>query len=129
MPQEFDAGRPIYLQLCEMLTHAIVSGEFSPGQRLQGVRELALQYGVNPNTAQRTMAELERKGLVYSERTAGRFVTTNTELIASVRKASALDETCAYLRKMENLGITQDEVQHLLAEATNEVMKGDYNVR
>lgn len=120
MPHEFDAGRPIYLQLCELLIQAIVSGAFSPGQRLAGVRELALQYGVNPNTAQRTMAELERQGLVYSERTAGRFVTTDEALIASVRKAAALEQASAFLKKMENLGITPKEIQALLEEAAEE---------
>lgn len=127
MSYEFDAGRPIYLQLCELLTHAIVSGEFSPGQRLQGVRELALQYGVNPNTAQRTMTELERTGLVYSERTTGRFVTTDTDLIASVRKASALEQTALFLQKMADLGITQEEIQDFLFEAANEITKGEHN--
>lgn len=127
MPHEFDAGRPIYQQLCELLTQAIASGEFSPGQRLPGVRELALQYGVNPNTAQRTMAELERDGLVYSERTAGRFVTTDTNLIAAVRKAAALEQTVVFLKKMTNLGITQDEIQILLADAANKMTEGEHN--
>lgn len=124
MPHEFDAGRPIYLQLCELLTHGIVSGEFTPGQRLPGVREMALQYGVNPNTAQRTMAELERQGLVYSERTSGRFVTTDTGLIAAVRRAAALEQAIAFLQKMENLGIAGDAVQELLAEAAREREEG-----
>lgn len=126
MPHEFDAGRPIYLQLCELLTQKIVSGEFAPAQRLPGVRELALQFGVNPNTAQRTMAELERQGLVYSERTAGRFVTEDKELIAAVRKAAALEQAVIFLNKMTSLGISMDEVQNLLEEA-NEKMGGDTN--
>lgn len=126
MPYEFDAGRPIYLQLVELLTQAIVSGEFSPGQKLPGVRELALQYGVNPNTAQRTMAELERQGLAYSERTAGRFVTTDQSQIAAVRRTAALKQTADYLQKMVNLGITKDEIQNLLAEAA-EKMEGEHN--
>lgn len=127
MPHEFDAGRPIYLQLCELLTHAIVSGEFESGQRLPGVRELALQYGVNPNTAQRTMAELEREGLVYSERTTGRFVTTDTQLIAEVRKAAALEQATIFLKKMANLGIAQEDIQSLLTEAADEMTKGENN--
>ena len=126
MPHEFDAGRPIYFQLCELLTQAIVSGEFSPGQRLPGVRELALQYGVNPNTAQRTMAELERQGLVYSERTAGRFVTTDEALIKSVRKAAALEQAAGFLRQMNNLGFAREEAMELLNEAA-ESMEGENN--
>lgn len=126
MPYEFDAGRPIYLQLVELLTQAVVSGEFSPGQKLPGVRELALQYGVNPNTAQRTMAELERQGLAYSERTAGRFVTTDQSQIAAVRRTAALKQTADYLQKMVKLGITKEEIQNLLAEAA-EKMEGEHN--
>lgn len=126
MPHEFDAGRPIYQQLCELLTQAIASGEYSPGQRLPGVRELALQYGVNPNTAQRTMAELERQGLVYSERTAGRFVTADSQLIAAIRRAAALDQAVGFLQKMASLGIAQAEIQDLLAQAAKE-MKGEHN--
>lgn len=117
MPHEFDAGRPIYYQLCELLTQAIVSGDFSPGERLPGVREMALQYGVNPNTAQRTMAELERQGLVYSERTAGRFVTSDENLIAQIRKEAALAQAANFLKQMKKLGIAQDEIQQLLTEA------------
>lgn len=127
MSYEFDAGRPIYLQLCELLTQAIVSGEYTPGQRLSGVRELAMQYGVNPNTAQRTMTELERNGLVYSERTTGRFVTTDTDRIAEVRNAAALEQTVLFLKKMDNLGITQDEIQNLLADAAKTIAKGEHN--
>lgn len=126
MPYEFDAGRPIYLQLVELLTQAIVSGEFAPGQKLPGVRDLALQYGVNPNTVQRTMAELERQGLTYSERTAGRFVTMDQAQISAVRRMAALQQTADYLQKMVSLGITKDEIQNLLAEAA-EKMEGEHN--
>lgn len=117
MPHEFDAGRPIYTQLCELMTQTIVSGEYAPGQRLPGVRELALQYGVNPNTAQRTMAELERQGLVYSERTAGRFVTTDAALIMEMRRVGALEQAIVFLRQMKKLGIERDALSELLEQA------------
>ena len=123
MPHEFDAARPIYFQLAELMTQAIVSGEYAPGQRLPGVRELALQYGVNPNTAQRTMAELERLGLVYSERTTGRFVTTDQTLIETTRRAAALEQAVGFLRQMKKLGIPQEEARELLAEAA--AMEGE----
>lgn len=125
MPQEFDASRPIYVQLAELMTQAIVSGTYSPGQKLPGVRELALQYGVNPNTAQRTMAELERVGLVYSERTAGRFVTADTALIARTQKNAALKQAILFLRQMDQLGIRREDAQALLAEAAGMDEKGE----
>lgn len=117
MPQEFDSARPIYMQLAELVTQSILSGEFAPGQKLPGVRELALQYGVNPNTAQRTMAELERMGLVYSERTAGRFVTTNEELIMQTRVDAAMEQAVIFLSQMKKLGLTPEETLKLLAKA------------
>ena len=78
MKWQFSNSAPIYAQLIEQIKMAIVSGEFPAGERLPSVRELAAETGVNPNTMQRAMTELERDGLVYSQRTAGRFVTENT---------------------------------------------------
>lgn len=124
MPQEFDSARPIYIQLAERMIQSIVSGEFTPGQKLPGVRELALQYGVNPNTAQRTMAELERMGLVYAERTAGRFVTTNEELIMQTRVDTAMEQAVIFLSQMKKLGLSREEALKLLAKA-GETEKGE----
>ena len=75
---KFDSSAPIYSQLVRHIQEAIVSGEFTPGDRLPSVRDMAMEAGVNPNTMQRALTELERDGLVYSQRTAGRFVTENT---------------------------------------------------
>lgn len=127
MPREFDAGRPIYTQLCQLLTQSIVSGELTPGQRLPGVREMALQYGVNPNTVQRTMAELERQGLVYSERTAGRFVTTDAALIAQVQREAALELAENFLEEMKMLGIQWNQARELLEQAAAGNQEGEHN--
>ena len=70
---DFDASRPIWLQLREEFTRRIVIGRWAPGKQIPGVRELAVELGVNPNTVQRTLAELERDGLCRSERAVGRF--------------------------------------------------------
>lgn len=114
MPYEFDSARPIYTQLGELITQQIASGGYSPGQKLPGVRELALQYGVNPNTVQRTMTELERIGLVYSERTAGRFVTKDEALISETRIRIAQSYAAVFLEQMKKLGITPDAARQLL---------------
>lgn len=121
MPHEFDSARPIYHQLCELMTQRIVSGAYAPGQKLPGVRELALQYGVNPNTAQRTMAELEQQGLVHSERTAGRFVTTDIERIAQIRREAAMTLVDDFLQRMEQLGFTRAQVREILEKQEGEV--------
>ena len=73
------AGRPVYLQLIEQLELAIITGEYPPGEKIPGVRDLAAQAQVNPNTMQRALAELEARGLLETQRTAGRTVTSDTE--------------------------------------------------
>ena len=114
MEWTFREDTPIYTQLCEFLTMAIVSGELQPGQRLTTVRELAAEAGVNPNTAQRAIAELERRGLVYSRRTVGRFVTEDAERIESERQALAEERGRAFLAAMEKLGFNRIQTVMLL---------------
>lgn len=116
MPYEFDAARPIYSQLGELIIQQITSGAYSPGQKLPGVRELALQYGVNPNTVQRTMAELERQGLVYSERTAGRYVTKEEHLIMETKIQIARSYAAAFLEQMKKLGLSREEAQRMIQD-------------
>ena len=75
MGEQFDASRPIYAQLVERLKARILAGTYPPGGHLDSVRDLAAAAGVNPNTMQRALAQLETEGLVHTERTAGRYVT------------------------------------------------------
>ena len=77
---DYTPGIPIYLQIIEKIKAKIISGEWRAGDRVPPVRELSLSFGVNPNTMQRSLSELEREGLLYSERTAGRFVTADENL-------------------------------------------------
>ena len=93
MEWKIAADAPIYQQLSRQIRLGIVSGEYAPGERLPPVRELALAAGVNPNTMQRAMTELEREGLVFPQRTAGRFVTEDAELIAQARQTLAREQT------------------------------------
>jgi len=107
---------PIYPQLVELLKKAIVSGELAPGSRLQSVREMAMDAGVNPNTMQRALADLEQQGLVYTQRTAGRFVTEDAERIKSEGSAQARAATEAYLRSMNEMGYSVEETVKMVAE-------------
>ena len=81
MPWNLDNDRPIYLQLMERIQHDIISGVYQPGDKLPSVRDLAVEAAVNPNTMQKALSELERCGLVYSQRTSGRFITDDTAMI------------------------------------------------
>ena len=110
MKWKFSDSAPIYLQIVSGLQKAIINGTYPPGSRLPSVRELALEAGVNPNTMQRALAELERASLVYSVRTSGRFVTDDTAVLASLRKdlgSSIIEEFFSSLRA---IGMTDREI-------------------
>ncbi len=107
---QFDNNSPIYLQIIKEMTLRILSGVIKPGDKLPSVRELATQFGVNPNTMQRAMTEMEREGLVYTERTNGRFLTEQTELLSQKKALFAKEETEKYLAYMQKIGFTQEEI-------------------
>ena len=110
----FDNERPIYVQLVEKLRLEIVSGKLKSGERLPSVRELALTARVNPNTMQKALAELETEGLVYTERTNGKFVTANKELIEKIKRKLAKEKVNNYIKDMKNIGITYEQsIQYL----------------
>ena len=100
----FDSDQPIYTQLVDRIKFAIVSGELKPGDRMSAVRELALEAGVNPNTMQRALQQLEREGLVFAQRSAGRFVTEDTDVIGRVRSALAAQQVKRFRDAMANDG-------------------------
>ena len=112
----FDNDRPIYIQLVEQLKIEIVSGKLKSGERLPSVRELALTVKVNPNTMQKALVELENEGLVYTERTNGKYVTNNKELIEKIKKELAKEKVNNYLESMQNIGISYEEAISYLQE-------------
>ena len=112
----FDNERPIYIQLVERLRKEIVSGKLKAGERLPSVRDLALKTRVNPNTMQKALTELENEGLVYTERTNGKFVTNNKELIERIKKELAEEKINNFLNDMKNIGITYEETKIYLQE-------------
>lgn len=120
MVWSFSGDLPIYVQLIQQLEEGIVSGAFPKGGRLPTVRDLAQEAGVNPNTMQRAMAELERGGLVYSQRTAGRFVTEDQACIESAKRKLAQEQIQHFLEAMERLGYRQEELPELLRQACAE---------
>ena len=103
---------PIYAQLAKQIRLGIVSGEYVPGERLPPVRELAL-------------TELEREGMVFPQRTAGRFVTEDAALIAAARETLAREQTAGYLSAMQALGCGIAEIRGLIDELTEEKEEKD----
>lgn len=110
MSWKLDSDRPIYSQLLEYLLVNIVSGTYPQGSKLPSVRELAAVAGVNPNTMQRAFTELERIGLIRTERTLGRFVTEDDEMIKKAREEMAGEQLEIFISKMEQLGFTKAEI-------------------
>ena len=109
MKFEFDNNIPIYIQLVEQLKIAIISGKIELGERLPSVRDLAFQTKVNPNTKQKALVELENLKLIYTERTNGKFVTNDKNLIDFYRKENANLLARNYILSMENIGFTKLE--------------------
>ena len=116
----FRSDQPIYSQLTQRLTEAIVAGIYAPGEKLPSVRELAVEAGVNPNTVRRALAELERDGLVFSQRTTGRFVTENENMIANAKLRIADERVGEFLHSMKTLGCDKREVISLIEGAKEE---------
>ena len=113
---QFDNGLPIYLQIVKEMTLRALSGAMEPGEKIPPVRELAAEFGVNPNTMQRALTELERDGLVYSQRTTGRFVTEDQAMIASAKRSLAERHIQAFLEAMTHLGYGREEILTLLRQ-------------
>ncbi len=114
MAWELDADRPIYMQLIERIQMQIVSGFYPPGGKVPSVRELAALAAVNPNTMQKAFSELERGGLIITQRTNGRTVTEDEELIRKVRTELAKEHVDTFFRKMKELGYERPEAVELL---------------
>ncbi len=116
MPWELDNDRPIYLQLMERIQHDIISGVYKPGDKIPSVRDLALDAAVNPNTMQKALSELERNGLVYSQRTSGRFITDDEELLKYMKMQLATEHIRQFFEQMHQLGFSDDETLQMIQE-------------
>lgn len=118
MPWELNSERPIYMQLMDFIKLSIISGHYKCGDKLPSVRELASTAAVNPNTMQKALAELEQTGLIYANRTSGRFITENKELIHTLKTTLAKEYCDDLVDKLTALGLTETEIRELLNECT-----------
>lgn len=120
MEWNITSGRPVYVQLVEQLELALVNGVFPPGDKVPAVRELAADAGVNPNTMQRALQELESRGLLQAQRTAGRTVTADAEVLQQLRRKRAAALAAEFLRQMQALGLNRAETEELLRQTAEE---------
>lgn len=120
MEWRFNTETPLYLQIMEQIKAQIASGTLKAGQKLMSVRELAFEAGVNPNTVQKALSELEREGLLYSERTSGRFVSDIHGGVDDVLKQLSEQYMDIFLDNMNKLGLTKDETLNLFTQYVKE---------
>ena len=122
MPWNLNSSRPIFLQLIEIIQMDIISGKYPPGGKLPSVRDLAAQAAVNPNTMQKALSELERSGLVFSQRTSGRFITEDKHMIEKLKSTLAKEKIKEFLYSMQQLGFQKEETIALMTD----LLKGEH---
>ena len=121
MAWNLNSDRPIFLQIVERIEMDIISGKYQPGDKLPSVRDLAAGAAVNPNTMQKAFQELEHTGLVYSQRTAGRFITEDTHMIDELKSSIAKEKITELIDLMQQLGFQNEEILSLIQQ----IMKGE----
>ena len=120
MQWEFTNDRAISLQIVEIVQKGILSGVYPPGSNLPSVRVLAVEAGVNPNTMQKALAELETRGLVRTQRNSGRTVTDDERLIMKLKQQAAAGYVEQYFAHMQNLGFQRANAAEILkSQATS----------
>ena len=106
----FDKNKPIYQQLVDHLRNQIANGELAPGAKVPSVRDMALEYQVNPNTMQKALAKLEEAGYMYTERTSGRYVTEDLSVINSLQATLLQIITVEYVQDMSDTGMATKDI-------------------
>ncbi len=117
MSWSFSNDKPIFQQLEERIVLEIISGRYEPGSKLEPVRELAMTAGVNPNTMQRALADIENTGIIYTKRGDGRYITENTEIINEIRNRYVLKKTEDFIASVKALGLDEDGIVKAVREA------------
>lgn len=120
MAWNFLSDKPLYTQIIEKIQLQIISGHYPAGSRLPSVREFASVAGVNPNTMQKAFSELERSGLIMTQRTSGRTVTEDNNMIIQIRTDLAREQIETFLANMQEMGFSKSEIAALIDKAAQE---------
>jgi GntR family transcriptional regulator len=111
---EFSSAAPIYMQIMDEIKREIVSGERKAGSKVEPVRDMAQRMGVNPNTVQRAFAQLEREGLMFTERTSGRYITADVKLINTIKEESVMNNVAEFVGHMLKSGFSKVDILRLV---------------
>jgi DNA-binding transcriptional regulator YhcF (GntR family) len=113
---EYDNRAPIYLQVIDRIKMKMVKGEILPGDKMPSTRAMALEYGVNPNTAARIYDEMEAMGLCYTERGLGTFMTRDAQAVTRLRRDMAENLAKGFVRDMSALGFSPEDMKKAIDE-------------
>ncbi|NLK72351.1 MAG: GntR family transcriptional regulator [Clostridiales bacterium] len=127
MSWNFKPDRPIYAQLIEQIELKICSGEYALGVKLPSVRDLAQEAAVNPNTMQKALSKLEEDGLLYTNRTSGRFVTENEQIVKLLKNKITQNQINEFLEKMKSLGLERKEIIHAITNLLKEDEENEHD--
>ena len=116
MNYTFDNERPIYLQIVDIITNEIISGVLKPGEKINSVREYASIMKSNPNTVVKALSILEDEKLIITERTNGKFVTSDLEIIKKYKEKVFLEKVDQFMKEIDQMGFTKEEVIKILKE-------------
>lgn len=116
----FDNNMPIYIQIMNYVKKQIITGKLNPGDKIESVRDLALELQINPNTIQRTFQELEREGIVETRRGLGRFVTSEESTIMQIKKEMAGELLERFVQGMKELGFERDDIIAIVKDAVKD---------
>ena len=114
MSYDFETGTPIYLQIIEKIKADIISKKYLPNDKLPSVREFSIELKVNPNTVQKALSELENEGLIYTERTNGKFVTKDEDKILKAKENMVKKLIDEFTLKMQKLGLNEKEISKII---------------
>lgn len=123
MDRNLEDNMPIYMQIMNRIRDAIASGELAAGDKVPSVREFASEFEVNPNTMQRALMELEREGILVSERAIGRFVTDDRSRIDAMRREAGSRAADAFIRQMADIGFSEEEMLDFFRERYGETLR------
>ncbi len=116
MAWKFSSDKPVYLQIADRIVKKVLSGEYSAGEQIPTVRQIALEAAVNPNTVQHAFSELENEGLIISKGTLGRFVTDDIGVVTACRRRMAEQLVREFAKNMEQLSITKEQAVTMIEE-------------
>lgn len=113
---KYDTDRPIYLQVIDDISRKMIRGDIQLGEKLPSVRDLAIEYQINPNTASRVYKEMESRQLCFTRRGTGTFITEDPAVLHMIRSEMAAECLDTFLQRMQLLGYEFDEMVELLRE-------------